>query len=377
MEGTRLLSLDFFRGATVIAMITVNNPGTWNAVYDPLLHAPWNGCTPTDLIFPFFLFIVGVSIHFAFVRRLDEVFRTKNLRKITRRSMIIILLGILLAWFTLPLERLIEFDRLSTLRVPGVLQRIGVVYFICSTIYIFTGWLAQVRLLAFLLLLYYILMTLVPVPDFGPANLNPGTNLAAWTDRLFLEGHLWSQSKTWDPEGILSTIPAVGTCLLGMLTGQLMDKIKNPLERVTWLFLFGFLLILGGLAWDMAFPINKSLWTSSYVLYTGGWGLQTLAACHWFIDIRQYQSWIKPFLYFGMNAIFAFVASGIVAKILLRTHLENDNGEVESLWNYIYQGIYGSWLPPKIASLTFALTFVLIFYFILRWMYHRKLFIKA
>jgi len=183
----RLLSLDFFRGATVIAMITVNNPGTWDAVFSPLRHAPWNGCTPTDLIFPFFLFIVGVSIHFAFRDRRNEELRSKNLRKITRRSIIIILLGILLAWFTLPIERIADVQRLSTLRIPGVLQRIGVVYFVCSTFYLFAGWLAQIRVMTFTLVLYYLLMTLVPVPDFGPANLEPGTNLAAWTDRLFLE----------------------------------------------------------------------------------------------------------------------------------------------------------------------------------------------
>ena len=376
MDRERLPSLDFFRGATVMAMIVVNNPGTWGATYSPLRHAAWNGCTPTDLIFPFFLFIVGVSIHFAYERKKTEGLSKRNFTRIIKRSVIIFALGILMAWFTLPLERMADLERLGTLRIPGVLQRIGVVFFFCSVIYLTTGWLTQIRLTAFLLLLYYLLMTFVPVPDFGPANLEPGTNLAAWTDRLFLGGHLWSQSKTWDPEGILSTMPAVCTGLLGILTGQLFDKIKNPAERVTWIFLLGVCLFLAGLVWDLVFPINKSIWTSSYVLYAGGWAMQALAASHWLIDIRLHKSWIKPFLYFGLNAIFAFVASGIVAKILLRITWQTTAGEIESLWNYLYQSAYGNWMESKMASLGFSLTLLLVFYFILRWMYHRKIFIK-
>ncbi len=377
MDSQRLPSLDFFRGATVIAMIIVNNPGDWATVYSPLLHAEWNGCTPTDMIFPFFLFIVGVSIHFAYQKKKTDGLSAKNLRKITKRALIIILLGLLLAWFTLPIDRMIDIDRLATFRLPGVLQRIGVVFFFCSVIYLSTSWLTQVRLAASFLVLYYFLMTFLPVPGFGPANLEPGTNLAAWLDRFFLDGHLWSQSKTWDPEGVLSTIPAIATGIIGMLTGQLFEKIKNPAERVTWIFLFGMVLMLAGLAWDMAFPINKSLLTSSYVLYTGGWAMQALAASHWLIDIRGYQSWIKPFLYFGMNAIFAFVASGAVAKILLRTRWTAENGEVESLWNYLYQKVYASWMEPRIGSLSFALTLVLIFYLILRWMDSRRIYVKV
>ena len=220
-------------------------------------------------------------------------------------------------------------------------------------------------------------MTWVPVPDFGPANLEPGTNLAAWLDRLLLDGHLWAQSKTWDPEGPLSTMPAIATGLLGILTGQLFDEIKNPAERVSWIFFIGGILILLGLSWDIAFPINKSVWTSSYVLYSGGLAMQALAASHWLIDIQQRQSWTKPFLYFGLNAIFAFVISGVLAKILLRIQLTGENGEDESLWHYLYQNLYASWLTPKVASLLFALTFVGFFYVILKWMFHRKIFVKV
>ncbi|MBL7847206.1 MAG: DUF1624 domain-containing protein [Cyclobacteriaceae bacterium] len=377
MDSQRLPSLDFFRGATVMAMITVNNPGTWESIFAPLRHAAWNGCTPTDLIFPFFLFIVGVSIHFAYRGKKSDGLSRRNVVKILRRTIIIFLLGILLAWFTLPPERMVDLDRLATLRIPGVLQRISMVFMCCSVMYLSTSWITQVRTAALLLVGYYLLMTLVPVPGFGAPNLEPGTNLAAWTDRLFFEGHLWSQSKTWDPEGVLSTFPAIATGILGMLTGQLMDRVENPSERVSWLFLFGLILILGGLAWDMAFPINKSLWTSSYVLYTGGWAMQALAASHWLIDIRRYQSWTKPFLYFGMNAIFAFVASGLIAKILLRTQWTTETGTEESLWNFLYQHLYASWMEPRVASLSFALTLVLGFTLVLALMYRRKWFIKV
>lgn len=360
-----------------MAMILVNNPGSWASVYSPLLHAHWNGCTPTDLVFPFFLFIVGVSIHFAYKSKKEEGFKKAVFIKIVKRALIIFFLGIFLAWFTLPLNLMADTERLSTLRIPGVLQRISIVFFFCSLIYFKTNWLGQIRIAASLLVGYFILMTWVPVPGFGDANLEPGTNLAAWFDRLLLDGHLWSQSKTWDPEGPLSTLPSIATGLLGILTGQLFDKIKNPSERVTWIFFVGGILILSGLCWDMAFPINKALWTSSYVLYTGGLAMQTLAASHWIIDVQHRQSWTKPFLYFGMNAIFAFVISGVIAKILLRTQLSTDTGETQTLWTYIFQHIYASWLEPKVASLLFALTFVTFFYFVLRWMYNRKIFIKV
>ena len=377
MQQERLLSLDFFRGITVVAMIVVNNPGSWNSVYPPLLHAEWNGCTPTDLIFPFFVFIMGVSIHFAYQNKKTEGLTKKNLNKIIKRAGLIFLFGILLAWFTLPLGRMFDPERLATLRIPGVLQRISLVFFFCALIYFKTSWLGQIRIASALLLLYYLLMTIVPVPDFDAANLEPGTNLAAWLDRLLLGGHLWSQSKTWDPEGVWSTMPASATGLLGILTGQLFHTIKNPAERVSWMFFVGGILILLGLGWDIAFPINKSLWTSSYVLYTGGLAMQFLAASHWVIDIYHRELWTKPFLYFGMNAIFAFVLSGVVAKILLRTMITGNTGEPESLWKYLYQHGYASLMGPKISSLLFALTLVLLLYLLLRWMYNRKIFMKV
>lgn len=371
LKTDRLLSLDAFRGATVASMILVNNPGSWDSVYPPLLHAHWNGCTPTDLIFPFFLFIVGMSIHFAYEGKLRDGLTRKVFLKILRRTLIIFALGILLTWFPV-----FSLERLSHLRIPGVLQRISLVFFFCSLIYFKADWLAQIRTAAILLLGYFLVMTLVPVPGVGPANLEPETNLGAWLDRLLLSGHLWSQSKTWDPEGLLSTVPAIGTGIIGMLVGQLFTKLEGNPSRTTWLFFLGCMLALAGWTWGLFFPINKSLWTSSFVLYTAGIAMQVFACCYWLFDVLAFRKLATPFIYYGTNAIFVFVASGMVAKLLIRTKV-GEGEEQMSLWNYLYQNVYASWLPPKDASLAFAVTLILLFLLILWQMYKRKIFIKV
>jgi predicted acyltransferase len=238
----------------------------------------------------------------------------------------------------------------SSVRIPGVLQRISLVFLFCSLIYFKTNWLSQIRVALVLLVGYFVLMTMVPVPGVGETNLEPETNLGAWLDRLLLNGHLWVQSKTWDPEGLLSTIPAIATGIVGMLTGQLFSKVSAPAEKVTWLFFIGAMLIVTGLAWGLVFPINKALWTSSYVLYTGGIAMQFLAACYWLIDVQGIKKWSTPFIYYGMNAIFVFVASGLLVKALTRIKIGEGENEL-SLWSYLYQNLYASWLSPKNASL--------------------------
>ena len=370
-QSERLLSLDAFRGMTVAAMILVNNPGSWSAIYPPLEHASWNGCTPTDLIFPFFLFIVGMSIHFAYASKRSAGLSREILLKILRRAAIIFALGIMMAWFPV-----FSLERLTHLRIPGVLQRISVVFCCCSLFYFKTNWLAQLRWVTAFLVGYYLLMTLVAVPDFGPANLEPGTNLAAWLDRLLLNGHLWSQSKTWDPEGVLSTIPAIATGMLGMLFGQLFSSRNEPSERTAWLFFSGAALIVAGLAWGMIFPLNKALWTSSYVLYTAGIASQCFACCYWLIDVQGRKRWATPFVYYGTNAIFVFVVSGLLAKTMLRIKV-TEGTEAVSLWSWLYNHLYSNWLPPKDASLAFAVTLVLFFLVILWQMHKRKIFIKV
>jgi predicted acyltransferase len=367
----RLLSLDVFRGITVAAMILVNNPGNWDAIYPPLEHAHWNGCTPTDLIFPFFLFIVGMSIHFAYQPRLAEGLTKKVFIKILKRTLIIFALGILIAWFPI-----FSLERLSRVRIPGVLQRISLVFFFCSIFYFKTSWLSQIRIAVIFLVGYFLLMTVVPVPGVGLASLEPETNLGAWLDRLLLSGHLWSQSKTWDPEGILSTIPAIATGILGMLAAQLFSRIEKPELRTAWLFFTGAILILAGLAWGLIFPINKALWTSSYVLYTAGIALQFFACSYWLIDVQGFKKWAMPFVYYGTNAIFVFVASGLLAKTLIRIKVSEGPEEIP-VWSFIYKNIYASWLPPKDASLAFAVTLILFFLVILWQMYTRKIFVKV
>jgi predicted acyltransferase len=365
--SNRLLSLDAFRGITVAGMILVNNPGSWSDIYPPLRHAEWNGCTPTDLIFPFFLFIVGTSIHYAYQDKREEGLTKKVFLKILKRASIIFLLGLFLTLFP-------KFN-FETVRIPGVLQRIGVVFFVASILYLTTTWLTQLRVAVILLVSYYLMMTLIPVPGVGPPSLEAETNLGAWLDRLLLNGHLWVQSKTWDPEGVLSTIPAIATAILGMLAGKLLSGEKTASDKVVWLFFTGSVLIVLGLGWGMIFPINKPLWTSSYVLYTGGIAMQFLACCYWLVDVQGFKKWAMPFVYYGVNALFVFVASALLVKSLSRVKITDGENEVSFL-RYVYQYGYTTWLSPLNASLLYAITLVLIFLVVLWWMYKRKIFVK-
>lgn len=360
----RLLSLDVFRGITVAAMILVNNPGDWNHVYAPLLHAHWNGCTPTDLIFPFFLFIVGVSIAFAMGKNQPSVLR------IIKRSAILFGLGLFLNLYP-------KFD-FETVRIPGVLQRIALVYLVCSLIFIKTTRKTQVNTTIILLIAYWLLMTFVPVPDVGYANLEPTTNLGAWVDRsLLTTAHLWKSAKVWDPEGLFSTIPAIGTGLLGVLTGQWLRSEKPVAEKITWLFLSGNALIVGGLIWDIVFPINKSLWTSSFVLYAGGWAMVGLAACYWLIDVQGYRRFTTPFVAFGVNAITVFFLSGIIPRTLALIKMETPEGIITSQ-QWMQKNLIGVWFKNEYnASLAGALTFVTIWFVILYVMYRKKIIIKV
>jgi predicted acyltransferase len=364
----RLLSLDVFRGMTVAAMILVNNPGSWGHVYSPLLHASWHGCTPTDLIFPFFLFSVGISIHLAYSGKKSDGLTKNSFVKIGKRSLIIFLLGFFLSLY--------PYFNFETVRIPGVLQRIAVVFFFSALLYMTTTWLTQLRIAILLLVGYYLVMTLIPVPGIGPANLEPTTNLAAWMDNWLLAGHLWSQTKIWDPEGILSTFPAIGTCIIGILTGHLFTSVKEVAHRTSWLFFTGSLLTVLGLAWGLVFPINKALWTSSYVLYTAGIGMQVLAVLHWLIDGLGYQKWSQPFSWYGLNAIVVFVGSGFLAETLITIRINRADGTEISVWSLIHEKLFASWMAPINASLAFALMWVTLFGILLYFMYRKKIFIK-
>ena len=363
----RLISLDVFRGLTVMAMILVNNPGDWGHIYPPLEHAEWNGCTPTDLIFPFFLFIVGVSLVYA----LDGVKQRggplgPTLGRVARRAAVLFGLGLLLSLYP-------KFD-FSVVRIMGVLQRIALVFFGCSVIFLHTSRRTQVGLVAAFLVGYAVLMQLVPVPGFGPANLEPATNLGAWLDRLvFSEAHLWKQSRTWDPEGLLGTLPALATGLLGALTAQWLRRPdREPAAKVAWLLIAGGGLALLGLCWHPWFPINKALWSSPYVLYTGGLAMAGLAALYWVCDVQGHRAWTRPALVYGVNAILVFCLSALLSRTFGLFRLALPGGKTGGLKEWLYEwGIAPHFADPRTASLVGAVLLIVIWYFILSWMYKK------
>ncbi|GAB3307183.1 acyltransferase family protein [Hymenobacter tenuis] len=368
----RLVSLDVFRGITVMAMILVNNPGDWGHIYAPLEHAHWHGCTPTDLIFPFFLFIVGVSITYSLdAARLRPEMHSRTMLRILKRSAILFGLGLFSALFP-------AFD-FSTVRIPGVLARIAVVFLVCGILFLKTSRRQQLGLLALLLITYNVLLQVVPVPGNGPANLEASTNLGAWLDRTLLgEAHLWKQSRTWDPEGLLSTLPAIGTGLLGLLAGQwLRRKDVEPATRVAWLFVAGGACVLLGLIWNGWFPINKSLWTSSYVLYSGGLALATLAGLYWLTDVQGYRRWILAPLVFGVNAITVFFLSSLIPRLLNMIPVTGADGQPTGLRNWLYDTFFVPYFSPVNASLAGALVCVLIWLVVLWLMYRRNIIIKV
>jgi predicted acyltransferase len=369
-KNDRLISLDVFRGITIAGMILVNNPGTWSDVYPPLMHAEWHGCTPTDLIFPFFLFIVGVAITLSLVKRQA---RGDNqnviLFSVIRRSIILFLLGLILNAF--------PYFNLSTIRIPGILQRIAVVYFISSVIFLRVSFKWQIYTTIVILLLYWLIMTLIPVPGVGEANLGNTTNLAAWLDNSILGGHLWSYSKVWDPEGILSTLPAIGTALIGIITGNWLKTDKDRLTKTVWMFVYGVTLLSIGYIWSGWFPMNKNLWTSSYVLYTGGIALLFLTMCYWLIDVQKVNWWVKPFQVYGMNAITVFFLSSLISKLLYIVKFTDSAGQEITVKGYLFTNLFLSWLSPINASFFWAFTYVLFWMGIMWILYKKNIFIKV
>lgn len=373
----RLLSLDFFRGLTVAAMILVNNPGSWGHIYAPLEHAEWNGCTPTDLIFPFFLWIVGVSIAFAMSSsKADSSTHKKTIVKAIKRGLILYFLGFFLAIF----GKLINdpANALQTVRLLGVLQRIGIVFIISSIIFLKVSEKNIFKTLIVILAVYWALMTLVPVPGVGYANMEKETNLAAWIDRgILTEAHIWASSKTWDPEGVLSTLPAIGTCLFGILVGIWMRRkdIDNP-TKVAWLFSAGIFAVVLGLLLDLQFPINKSLWTSSFVLYTAGLASVALALCYWIIDVQGYKKFTTPFVVYGVNAITVFFLAGLMPRVLNMIQVSKPDGTKTGILVRFYETCYTPYFSPINASLVWAITYVLGFYVLLYIMYKKNIIIK-
>jgi predicted acyltransferase len=417
MTKERLISLDVFRGFTILLMTIVNNPGSWASIYPPLEHAEWHGCTPTDLVFPFFIFIMGTAIPFAMpTKHLDSgVFN-----KILVRSLRIFCLGlslnyfsriqlfdlegipllllrlsitfavayVLLENFTLKIKTYLVFgifalllflayskiEAFEDVRIPGVLQRIGIVYFFTSLLYLKTNLKTQLLVTASILLIYWILMAFVPVPGFSDANFDKGTNLAAWLDNLLLNGHLWSFSKTWDPEGILSTLPAIGTGILGMYIGQILNLKITKTEILKKLAISGIVLLVIGMLWNIIFPINKSLWTSSYVLYTAGIATICLTILYYIIDVANYKKWTKLFLIWGVNPMIVFYFSGIIPRVLSSIKVQSPDIAAEeiNLQALIYKfGIVPCFENPLNASLAYALSYA-IFWSLILWVFYKK-----
>jgi predicted acyltransferase len=361
---SRLDSLDAFRGLTIAGMILVNNPGSWGHVYAPLLHAEWHGWTPTDLIFPFFLFIVGVSLPLSFGKRMERGDSRRVLFwHILRRSSILFGLGIFMAAFP-------RFDLLNV-RIMGVLQRIGVVYLFAASAFLILKPKGRALFLLSLLLGYWALLTLVPVPGYGPGDLSPEGNLGAFLDRMILGDHLWRDM--WDPEGLLSTIPAIGTTLLGIFAGEWIRSGVSTSRVAVGLAVGGLVGVGLGSLWGMVFPINKGIWTSSYVVFTAGAAALLLSLMFWVMEVRGKKGWAKPLIVYGMNAIAVFVASGLLARIM---GIVRVGAEAQSLKGWIYENLFASWAGPLNGSLAFALSYVLLWLGLMWLLHRRRVFIK-
>jgi predicted acyltransferase len=423
MTKQRLLSLDIFRGFTILLMTIVNNPGSWSAIYPPLEHAEWNGCTPTDLVFPFFIFIMGTAIPFAMP---EKTWNTGVFQKIVVRSIRIFCLGLFLNFFSkialfglegialmvlrlgitflvayaflgnfslkvktglafglLALMLFLAFSGIeaySEVRIPGVLQRIAIVYFFTALLYLKTEYQKQIITASVLLLGYWAIMTLIPVPGVGPANLDKGSNLAAWLDNTLLNGHLWGAVKTWDPEGILSTLPAIASGIIGMLIGQLFQLPISKIELVKKIAIYGLGLLLLGVFWDIFFPINKSLWTSSYAVYTAGIASLCLVVLYYIIDVKRVDKWCQVFLFWGVNPMIVFFFSGIIPRVLSGIQIQNPNlpKETLSIQTYLYDFIISPCFEnPMNASLAYALSYATFWCMILWILFKKKLIFKV
>ena len=367
----RFTALDTFRGATIALMIIVNTPGTWSYVYAPFRHAQWHGCTLTDLVFPFFLFIIGVAMRFSF-DKYDICKSGPLFNMIIFRTITIFFFGLLLNAF--PFIRQ-DWDW-SSFRILGVLQRIALAYFLASFIILRSDVKKLVKISFILLIGYWILlMSYGWLSGQDPYALK--TNLVLVIDRYILGGnHLYGGTGIqFDPEGLLSTIPSAVTIIIGFLAGTMIKTTDDHEDNSQRMAVLGSLLIIIGWLWGFVFPINKQLWTSSYVLYTSGIGITILAGMIWLIDVKKVNWWTKPFVIFGSNAIFVYALSSVWAKILLKIRFELD-GEITTGYSYLYKTIFLPLAGNINGSLFFALFHVFVFLLLLAWMYRKNIFIK-
>ena len=402
------MSLDVFRGVTIASMILVNNPGSRH-VYAPLDHAEWNGWTFTDTIFPFFLWIVGVAIPLSVSRRLEHGQSRRQLfSHALRRAVIIFGIGFFLNSLTLVIEGFVEqaafsewlHNYVTSVRIPGVLQRIAICYLIAMVIFLRTSVRGQLRWTVGLLLGYWLLMAFVPFPvdvhgqtRYLSGVLEKGHNFSAYMDNLVLNGpiigtHVWKGAKTWDPEGIISTIPAIATCLFGILAGHLLRSRLSAEEKTAWLTVVGGLLMWLGQIMNLALPINKNLWTSSYSVFMAGLAMLCLGVYYWLIDVKGYRTFLKPFAIYGMNAIAMFILAGVTGRFLFGIKVAGANGRPEMVQAWLFKKLFASFASPETApyfgflaspenaSLMWALLYVAVLYLAAWGMYRKKWFLK-
>jgi predicted acyltransferase len=368
----RLLSLDLLRGLTIAGMILVNNAGDEPSAYWPLKHAQWNGWTPTDLVFPFFLFMVGVAMTFSLPSRMKRgESRGQIMKHALWRGFLLFFIGVALHGVPVP--------HFASLRIYGVLQRIAICYVISAFLALYVSKRWQWVVIFFCLASYWVLMRYVPVPGFGiPTHdmplLDPDRNIVAWLDRKVMMGRLYEVTR--DPEGILSTIPSIATCMLGIMTGDWLRSKRSPETKAWGLAVFGILGIVAGEIMNVWFPLNKKLWTSSFVVFTAGMALVFLALSYWLVDIKKWRSWTTPFLVFGANSIAAYVLAELLAHILYHTVHHVSNGRPVSLQQVIYERVFVPLGSPANASLLYALTYVAICWLAMLLLYRRKIFLK-
>ncbi len=363
MKTNRVASVDVLRGFTIAAMILVNTPGTWSHVYAPLLHADWHGYTPTDLIFPFFLFIVGISISFAYKNKPKN---SKTYKKIIIRSLKIIGLGLFLNWF---LPYLPFFKSFSELRIPGVLQRIGLVFFIAAILNLNFKWKTLLSMAVVILIGYWLWLGFVPLHGEPPTFDRAPNNWANYLDVQIFGKH--NYKPDYDPEGLLSTLPAIVSSILGILIGKILTNAKE--NKLVILSVLGIVMIVLGTVWDIWFPINKALWTSSFVLVTAGWATLILGVVHYIMDVKKIK-FGSIFKYVGSNAIVIYFMSSFISKTFGMIQIN----ETESIHGWLYHTFYTSFISiDKLASMLYALT-VVAFYVLLGYiLYKRNIFIKV
>jgi len=366
-SNQRLISLDALRGLTIIGMIIVNNPGSWVAAYPPLCHSEWQGCTPTDLVFPFFLFIMGFSLYLSTQRRLSKgTSKAQLFVHLLKRSAIIFLIGLILNAF--------PFNNLPNLRILGVLQRIGLVNFFCGALLIYSTRKFRIYLGLLILVSYWILLSYIPSPLAGLPTYAYETNWAAWIDQLVLGKHTWEYMPLMDPEGILSTFPAIVTGLLGIEIAFLFTKNPDKREKAILLFLAGFILTVSGLAWSTIFPLVKKLWTSSYVLYTAGLASMTLGAFYWLIDHYNKEKSVRLLVAFGNNPLVLYIGSELFIMIIWQFHVFGT--DKLSLNDWFYKLLLSAGIAPMNASLAWAMIYVLFWAIIAIILFKRKIIIK-